>query len=96
MDLLAQKPQYIFKEESYKIIGCAMDVHKELGNGFLEGVYQEALALELANKLIPFKQEYELPVFYKSQLLNKKYFAYFTMYCKTTNNLKYINIRLFC
>ncbi len=47
----------IYKEEPYKIIGACMNVHKELGCGFLEAVYQEALAIELRRQNIPFEQE---------------------------------------
>lgn len=91
MDLLAQQAQYIFKDESYKIIGCAMEVHKELGNGFLEAVYQEALALELSKREIPFKREHELPVFYKTQMLDKKYYADFFCYDNIIVELKAVS-----
>ena len=50
-------PGLLYKDEVYKIVGAAMEVHKELGNGFLEAVYQEALELEFKNQSIPFARE---------------------------------------
>ena len=72
----------LYKEESYEIIGAAMEVHKQLGNGFLEAVYQEALAIELKNRNIPFKKEYKLEVNYKGHILQKYYLADFVCYDK--------------
>lgn len=46
----------IYKDESYKIIGACFEVHKELGNGFSEAVYQEALEIELTIQKIPFER----------------------------------------
>ena len=66
---------YLYKNETYAVIGAAMEVHKELGGGLLEGIYQEALAIELAEKGIPYEREKELDVYYKGHLLEKKYFA---------------------
>lgn len=54
-----------FKELTHKIIGCAMEVHRVLGPGFQEYIYQRALALEMKRGDIPFQEEYELSVFYK-------------------------------
>jgi len=50
-----------------------MEVHRQLGSGFLEGVYQEALALELKNREIPFKRELMFPVTYKGCRLRTQY-----------------------
>jgi GxxExxY protein len=49
--------EIIFKEESYKIIGACMEVHKKLGTGFLESVYYEALELEFNKMNIPYERE---------------------------------------
>ena len=70
----------LFKDESYKIIGAAMEVHRELGPGFLEPIYQEALEIEFQNKQIPYKRESRLFVYYKGILLNKEYVADFICY----------------
>ena len=50
---------------TYKIIGCAMEVHKHMGNGFQELVYQKALAIEMQMQGIEFTREYEMPLTYK-------------------------------
>jgi len=54
----------IHKEEAYDIIGACMDVHSELGPGFLEAVYHEALLLELENRGIPYETNVKLKVSY--------------------------------
>lgn len=78
----------IFKQESYEIIGAAMDVHNELGSGFLEAVYQEALALEFNKRNIPFKQEKRIEITYKNQILLKHYVADFICYNKIIIEIK--------
>ena len=75
-------PDIIFKQESFTIIGAAIEVHKTLGNGFLEAVYQEALAIEFKRQNIPFEQEKELRIRYKNDYLKKRYFADFVCYEK--------------
>ena len=67
--------EIIFKEESYRIIGACMEVHKELGFGFLEPVYQEALAIEFAKQNIFFEKEKCLKIKYKGIELGKYYVA---------------------
>lgn len=81
----------IFKQESYNIIGAAMEVHKELGAGFVEGIYQEALEMEFARQNIPHLREHHLNVFYKGQKLNKHYFADFVCYNQIIVELKALN-----
>jgi GxxExxY protein len=58
---------------TYEIIGAAMEVHKELGSGFLEAVYQEALERELNSWRIPFQAQPVVRIYYKSEPLNKTY-----------------------
>ncbi|HPR59822.1 MAG TPA: GxxExxY protein [Prolixibacteraceae bacterium] len=70
----------LFKDESYKIIGACMEVHKKLGAGFLESVYSEALELEFKNAEIPYEKEKKLPVYYGEQKLNKYFRADYVCY----------------
>ena len=78
----------IFKEESYKIIGACMAVHKNLGYGFLESVYSEALELEFIKQNIPYEKEKKLPVFYDGQPLKKFFKADFVCYNSIILELK--------
>jgi GxxExxY protein len=66
--------------QSHVIIGAAMEVHRELGRGFLELVYQTALSLEFQDRRIPFKAEVALPVRYKGKLLTCGYRADFVCF----------------
>ena len=63
--------QVLYKELSYAIVGAAMEVHRILGPGFLEAVYQKALAHELALRGIRFEQFKRLPVYYKGVLIGE-------------------------
>jgi GxxExxY protein len=80
--------EYIYKQECYNIIGAAMEVHNELGHGFLEPVYQEALTIVLQEKGIPFVKEKVLDIYFKGRLLNKKYVADFICYDEVIVELK--------
>ena len=60
--------EYKHAEITGKIIGCAMQVHSFLGNGFQEVIYQKALALELDKAGLNFKRELAVPIFYKDNL----------------------------
>ena len=63
----------LYKEEVYAIVGAAIEVHKELGPGFLEPVYQEAMEIELSELKIPFEALKKLFIRYKSHQLKKEY-----------------------
>lgn len=78
----------LFKEESYQIIGAAMEVHRQLGCGFVEAVYQEALEDELQLRNIPYEREKELDITYKGKVLSKTFKADFICYGKIILELK--------
>jgi GxxExxY protein len=66
-------PELILKEEVYAIAGAAMEVYYKLGVGFLEPVYQEALAIEFDERNVPYVREECLQIYYKGRELQKKY-----------------------
>ena len=65
----------VYEEETYAVRGAIYEVYKTLGAGFLEGVYQEALELELTARGIPFRSQPEIGITYKSTQLRQKYRA---------------------
>ncbi len=92
MDLLKKYDNdYPYKEETYKIIGCAMEVHSELGSGFLEAVYQEALSIVFDKNKIPYEREKTLNILFKKRILKKHYSADFYCYNKIIVELKAVN-----
>ena len=78
----------LYKEESYLIIGAAITVHQELGHGFLEAVYQEALEKEFLIRNILYKREVPLTIYYKNEPLNKYYTTDFICFDKIIVELK--------
>ena len=81
-------PEIVFKEESYRIIGACFEVFKEMGSGFLEPVYQEALEIELRERNIPFEAQKVLKIYYKGKPLEKEYVADLSGYGQIIVELK--------
>lgn len=82
----------IYKEESYQIIGCYMDVHNYLGAGFSEIVYKDALELEFKNAVIPYEREKEYAVNYKGTVLPHKFYADFVVFDNIILEVKGVSI----
>ena len=80
--------EIIYENDSYKIIGACIEVHKELGCGFLEAVYQEALEHEFKRQNIPFEREKELKIYFKNIELKKKYNADFICFNRIIVEIK--------
>ena len=78
----------LYQEETGKIIRSFYEVHKILGSGFLEKVYQEALAIEFKQQGIPFEKEAQLTITYKGVTLEKVYYADFLCYKKIIVEIK--------
>ena len=81
-------PDLLYKNEVYQIIGASMEVHRQLGPGFLEQVYQEALELEFKQRIIPYEREKMLNIFYKGIRLTKTYTADFICFDNIIVELK--------
>jgi GxxExxY protein len=74
--------------QTYELIGAAIEVHRRLGCGFLEGVYQEALAIELMERCIPFLREHDIPIQYRGRTLRCTYRADFVCFGEVIVELK--------
>ncbi|WP_456406453.1 GxxExxY protein [Caldithrix abyssi] len=81
----------IYKDESYKIIGLCMEVHNNLGKGFLEVVYKDALEYEFEQANIPYEREKEYQVKYKEIILPHKFYADFVVFDKIILEVKGIS-----
>ena len=83
--------ELLLKDEVFAIVGAAIEVHRELGPGFLEAVYQEALEMEMRDRNIPFEAQKPLRISYKGKMLNKEYFADLVCYSQIIVELKALN-----
>ncbi len=72
--------EFLFKEETYEIIGICMDVHRTLGHGFLEIVYKDAIEIEVRKKELQYNREKEYKIEYKGIVLPHKFYADFVLF----------------
>ena len=77
-----------YKEEVYSIVGACMDVHNELGHGFLEVVYKDAIAIEFSTCGINFEREKRFDISYKGVILPHKFHADFLVMDKLIVEIK--------
>lgn len=88
MESISNNSNLLYKEEVYRVIGAAMEVHKTLGCGFLEPVYQEAFEIELRTNNIPFQGQKPLQLEYKGTALEKFYVADICVFDKIIIEIK--------
>lgn len=81
----------IFEEETYKIIGICMEVHKRLGKGFSEIVYKDAIEYECKQEHFPYEREKEFLVHYKNIVLPHRFYADFVVFEKIILEVKSCN-----
>lgn len=81
----------IYKEEFYEIIGICMEVHQNLGKGFLEIVYKDALEFEFRKAKVSYAREKEFQIEYKGIILPHSYFADFVVFDKIILEIKAVN-----
>jgi GxxExxY protein len=81
----------LFKNESYKIVGILYEVHKNLGKGFSEIVYKDALEYEFTINKIAYEREKEFEVNYKNTVLQHKFYADFVVFDKIIHEVKTVN-----
>jgi len=84
----ANERELIFRDEVYALVGAAMEVSNEMGAGFLEAVYQEALQIELAERRIPFEAQVPIGISYKGRRLVKEYIPDFICYDQVIVEIK--------
>jgi len=86
----ADERELVLKDEVYAIVGAAMEVANEMGPGFLEAVYQEALQLELAERRIPCVAQVPIQISYKGRVLSKEYVPDFVCFGQVIVEIKAI------
>jgi len=86
----ANEHELILKEEVYRIVGAAIEVSNEMGAGFLEAVYQEALGIELKSRALPFVAQPTVRIAYKGRILAKEYVPDFVCYDQIIVEIKAI------
>lgn len=83
--------ELLFKDEVFNMVGAAMEVHTTLGPGFLEAVYQEALAIEFRLRDIPFVEQPQLQLEFKGHPLKCKYIPDFICYKEIVLEIKVLS-----
>ncbi len=83
--------EYIYKDENYTIVGILFEVHKNLGKGFSEIVYKDAIEYELQQQNIPYQREKEFLVNYKNTALKHKFYADFVVDDKIILEIKTVD-----
>ena len=81
----------LFEKNTDQIIAACLAVHNELGNGFLEAVYQDALEIEFRERGIPYRREAQIQIFYKGHKLDKEYYADFICFDQIIVELKCVS-----
>ncbi|WP_296682854.1 GxxExxY protein [Flavobacterium sp.] len=82
---------YLHKDKTYQIIGILFEVHKNLGKGFSEIVYKDAIEFEFSQLNIPFEREKEFSVNYKNTILKHKFYADFVVHNKIILEIKTVD-----
>ncbi len=80
--------EILYKEEAYKIIGICMEVHRELGIGFSEVIYKDAMEIEFQRQGVPYQREAPFAAFYKEIPLDREFRVDFTVYDKIILEVK--------
>ena len=85
-----EPPEILYKDESYAIVGACIKVHRTLGSGFLETLYEEVLEKEFVSQNIPYKRQVQLDLYYEGVQLKKYYRADFVCYDSIVVELKVV------